>query len=101
VIFDAYEEPPTTEELNVAIHDAQRQLQRTMRRAVYVSIAFLLNCGSVAVFLYPFPLNRYWNSFGRYLLFPCGALLVFSIMYVGMAINSWCLLRSLRKITSQ
>jgi len=96
-IYDMDEPPPSKEELAGARQDAEELLHLWKKRAIYSTVAFFFSCASVSPFLYGHSLHAYWESFGKYLVILSMALLIPFVVCVGMAINSWFLLRNVRK----
>jgi hypothetical protein len=90
-------EPPSEEAREEAIRDAKEFLAVWKKRALYSTAAFFLSCVSVWPFLYGYPLQVYWNDFGKYLILLSMALLVPFVVCVGIAVNSWILLLKLRR----
>jgi hypothetical protein len=97
-MFEKYEEPPSKEELAGARQDAEEYLRVWKGRAFYATAAFFLSCASVYPFLYGHSLHAYWESFGKYLVLLSMGLLLPFVVCVGITINSWFLLRSVRKL---
>ena len=96
-VYNLDEPEPSEEEIAGAKQDAKEYLRLWKTRAFYASAAFFLGCASVTPFLYGHPLHAYWESFGKYLVLLSMALLIPFVLCVGIAINSWFLLRSMRK----
>lgn len=86
------------EESAGAIEDAKERLGLWKTRALYATAAFFLSCASVVPFLYGHPLHSHWDSFGKYLVLLSMALLIPFAVSVGIAIDSWFFLRSVKKI---
>lgn len=95
--FDTKEGPLSNEEWEGARHDAEEFLRLWRNRALFSTVAFFLSCASVSPFLYGHPLHAYWESIGKYLVLLSMALLIPFVICVGIAINSWFILRKLRK----
>jgi hypothetical protein len=96
-VFNMDEPSPTKEDLEGARQDAEEHLRVWKKRALYATAVFFLSCASVSPFLYGHPLHAYWESFGKYLVLLSMALLIPFGICVGIAINSWFLVRALRK----
>lgn len=97
MIFDEDNVPLDEHELAEIRRLAGRQLRIQVRRAGYAVLAFVLSCASVIPFLYGYPLHAYWFSIGGYLVLLSMALLLPSVIYVGIAVSFWFYVRDLEK----
>ena len=68
---------------------AEERLRLWRGRGLLSIGAFLLGCAAVSVFLDGHPLHRYWESFGKYLIFLCMALLLVLLYCVGLWWAAW------------
>jgi hypothetical protein len=98
MIFDAVEAPDTKESIETSKQEAIRQIQLWRRRSLYTVGSLLLSCALAVPFQHGYPLQAYWDSFGKSFVMLAMALLVPSVICVAIAINSWNYLRNLRKI---
>lgn len=96
MILDKYA-APSEEERAGAKQDAEEYLRLWKKRALCATLAFFLSCVAVSLFLEGGPLHDRWESFGKYLLLLSMALLIPFVVCVGVTINSWFLLRALKK----
>lgn len=96
-LYDLDEPAPSKEELAGAKQDAEEYLRLWKKRALYATLAFVLSCAAVSLFLDGHPLHAYWDSIGKYLLLLSMALLLPFVACVGIALSSWSFLRNLKK----
>ena len=85
-------------DVHAAVGCAKRLLRIRTRRAIYVTVGFILSCASVVLFSDGFPLHSYWQSLGRFFLLLWMALLVPFVVIVGLAIDAWVGVREMEKI---
>lgn len=88
MIFDDAETHETEESLRAMRHEAARTTQLWNRRALIATVAFVGSCGAVYPFLEGHALHDHWETVGKYLLLVAMALLVPSVICVGIAINT-------------
>ena len=98
MIFDAAEEPDTKESVAAAKQEAARLVQLWRKRSLYVVGSMFLSCALAVPFQHGYPLQAYWDFFGKSFVTLAMALLVPSVICVAIAINSWNYLRNVRKI---
>jgi hypothetical protein len=67
------------------------------KRAIYATLVFFLSCAAVFPFSKGQSLHANAEPFGRVLVYLTMALFVWLVISVGVAINSWFLLRALKK----
>ena len=97
-IFNIDEPALSKTELAEAVQDARKLHRLSTKRALYATGALFLSCAFVVPFSEGHSLHAYAEPFARILTYLSMALLVPFVICVGMAINSWFYLRSLRKI---
>lgn len=96
-IYDTDEAPLNEEERAAVKQKARKRLGLWRRRALYSTVAFLLSCLLVYLFLEGSPLHAYWESFGKYLiLLPMALLLVF-VYCTALLWGSWRALQDVEK----
>ncbi len=94
MIFDSPEDTPISESERQAVEEnARMRLRVCRRRALYATGAFLLNCAAIYPFLKGHPLDAYWESVGKYLVFLALALMLVSLHRILLLWGAWCLLR--------
>lgn len=96
MIFDVHEVPLSEEEIAEATKDAEETLRLWRKRAYYAIGAFFMSCASVVPFSKGQSLHAYAEPFGRLSVYLTLALMIPCGICVGVAINSWLLLRSVR-----
>jgi len=78
---------------NHSHHTARERARERLRlwraRALYSIGAFVLSCAAVYLFLEGQPLHRYWEFFGKYLIFLSMGLLLVLIYCVGLWWAGW------------
>jgi hypothetical protein len=72
--------------------------QRHKRRSLYVSTAFVLALAIPIPFLAGFPLHKYWDTIGKFILLFCMGLLVVLVWQLGTTWVIWQYLRDIEKI---
>lgn len=68
---------------------AQDRLKLWRTRGLYSIGGFVFSCATVYLFLEGQPLHRYWESFGKYLIFLCMGLLLVLVYCVGLWWTAW------------
>lgn len=68
---------------------AEERLRLWRFRGLCSIAAFVLSCAALYMFLYGQPLHRYWDSFGKYLIFPCEGLLLVMLYCVILWWAAW------------
>ena len=84
------------EEVEAEEVEARFSLRRWIRRAGYTAGAFVPCCLAVVPFLAGHSLHRSWESLGKFFVLLAMALLIPTVVCVGIAINTWWYARSLR-----
>jgi len=68
---------------------AEDRLRLWRMRGLLSIGAFVSGCALLSLFLYGHPLHRYWDSFGKYLIFVCEGLLLILLYCVGLWWAAW------------
>ena len=98
MLFEKNEPPDTKESVEAAKQQADRLVRMWDERAIYAGAAFALSCAAVYPFLYGHSLHTHWESFGKYLVLLCMALLIPCIACIGTAVSTRVYRRDLDKI---
>ena len=96
MIFDT-PEPLNEEEMVEIRRQAGERIGLWRKRALYSTVALLLNCAFVYPFLEGHPLHKYWESFGKYLILVSMGLLVVFVFCTGLFWSAWQALRDVEK----
>jgi Na+/melibiose symporter-like transporter len=99
-ILDA-PEPLSSEEMAELRQYARERIDLWLKRAFYATTALLVSCGLLYPFLKGHPLHRYWDAFGKYLIFVSMILLVVFIWCTGFCYSAWQALRDVEKENSE
>lgn len=76
---------------------ARASLKRALRQFLIAALSFILNCALIVPFLYGFPLYKYWDAIGQYLVYLAMVQIVVFCLYMGKAYIAWQGLRDLQK----
>lgn len=94
-MFGTDEAPLSKEEMEAVKQNARERLGLWRKRGLYSTAALFLSCLLVYLFLAGSPLHAYWDSFGKYLLFPTMGLLLVFVYCTGLWCSAWLGLRDL------
>jgi Na+/melibiose symporter-like transporter len=87
----------SAEEIEAVKQNARQRLSLWRSRGVYSTVALLLSCVLVYLFLEGSPLHAYWESFGKYLVLLSMALLLAFLYCTGLWWGAWRALRDLEQ----
>jgi len=97
-IFDMSDEGAlSTKDIAEVRTQATEFLRRRSRNALYATVAFVLSCFTVMLFLAGFPLHSYWESLGRFFLLLTMGLLPVFLYYVSSLWSAWAYRRDIEK----
>jgi hypothetical protein len=95
-IFDA-ESPLSDEEMSDVRQYAAERIAAWRSRSLYSTAALALTCAFIYPFLVGHSLHKYWESFGKYLIFVAMALLVVFVLCIGFWYSASQALRDVDK----
>jgi len=95
-LFDS-ESPLSDEEIVEVRQYAGEHIGLWRRRSIYSTIALILSCAFVYLFLAGHTLHNYWESFGKYLILVSMVLLIVWVYCTALWYNAWQALRDVEK----